>query len=98
MAPATHDTGIIKQGARHVMQLDAVNTYAGPTTISAGTLTINSSALLGGAAGAYGGLITNNGTLNYNNSWRADVLGRDQRNRGNERQRRNPDLVGRQYL
>jgi autotransporter-associated beta strand protein len=63
----THDTGIIKQGPG-TMQLDAVNTYSGPTTISAGILTINSSALLGGAAGAYGGLITNNGTLNYNNS------------------------------
>jgi len=61
----TADTGIIKQGAG-TMQLDGVNTYAGPTTITAGTLTINSSALLGGAAGAYAGLITNNGTLNYN--------------------------------
>ena len=61
------DTGIIKQGAG-TMQLDAVNTYAGPTTISAGTLTINSSALLGGAAGAYAALITNNGVLNYNGS------------------------------
>ncbi len=61
------DTGIIKQGAG-VMQLDAVNTYTGATTISAGTLTITSSGLLGGATGQYAGLITNNGTLNYNNS------------------------------
>ncbi len=59
------DTGIIKQGAG-TMQLDAVNTYTGATTISAGTLTINTSALLGGTTGAYAGLITNNGTLNYN--------------------------------
>ena len=64
---STHDTGIVKQGAG-TMQLDAVNTYAGATTISAGTLTINSSALLGGIAGAYGGLVTNNATLNYNGS------------------------------
>jgi autotransporter-associated beta strand protein len=63
----THDTGIVKQG-NGTMQLDAVNTYAGPTTIAAGTLTINSSARLGGTAGAYAGLITNNGTLNYNSS------------------------------
>jgi autotransporter-associated beta strand protein len=61
------DTGIIKQGAG-TMQLDGINTYTGPTTISAGTLTINSSSLLGGATGTYAGLITNNGTLNYNNS------------------------------
>jgi autotransporter-associated beta strand protein len=61
------DTGIIKQG-NGTMQLDAVNTYAGPTTVSAGTLTINSSALLGGTTGAYAGLITNNGTINYNGS------------------------------
>lgn len=61
------DTGIVKQGAG-VMQLDAVNTYTGATTISAGTLTISSSGLLGGATGQYAGLITNNGTLNYNNS------------------------------
>ncbi len=61
------DTGIIKQGAG-TMQLDGINTYTGPTTISAGTLTINSGSLLGGANGTYAGLITNNGTLNYNNS------------------------------
>ena len=61
------DTGIIKQGLG-TMQLEALNTYTGATTISAGTLTINSGALLGGAAGAYAGLITNNGTLNYNGS------------------------------
>ncbi len=61
------DTGIIKQGAG-TMQLDGINTYTGPTTISAGTLSINSSSLLGGATGTYGGLITNNGTLNYNNA------------------------------
>jgi autotransporter-associated beta strand protein len=61
------DTGIIKQGGG-TMQLDGINTYTGPTTISAGTLTINSSSLLGGATGAYAGLITNNGTINYNNS------------------------------
>ncbi len=59
------DTGIVKTG-NGTMQLDAVNTYSGPTTISAGTLTINSGSLLGGATGAYAGLITNNGTLNYN--------------------------------
>ena len=58
------DTGIIKQGAG-LMQLDGVNTYTGPTTISAGTLTITSSGQLGGTTGAYGGLVTNNGTLNY---------------------------------
>jgi autotransporter-associated beta strand protein len=69
----THDTGIIKQGPG-IMQLDVVNTYAGPTTISAGTLTINSGALLGGAAGAYAGLITNNGTLSYNNSSAAQTF------------------------
>lgn len=61
------DTGIIKQG-NGLMQLDGVNTYTGPTTISAGTLTINSSGLLGGTAATYGGLISNNGTLNYNDS------------------------------
>jgi autotransporter-associated beta strand protein len=61
------DTGIIKQGAG-LMQLDGVNTYTGPTTISAGTLTITSSGQLGGTTGAYGGLVTNNGILNYNSS------------------------------
>jgi len=61
------DTGINKQGSG-TMQLDGINTYTGPTTISAGTLTISSSGLLGGAIGAYAGLITNNGTLNYNDS------------------------------
>ena len=71
---STHDTGIIKQGSG-LMQLDGVNTYAGPTTISAGTLTINSSAQLGGAAGAYGGLITNNGTLNYNSTGAQTLAG-----------------------
>jgi len=62
---STADTGIIKQG-NGTMQLDGVETYAGPTTISAGTLTINTAARLGGTAGTYAGLITNNGVLNYN--------------------------------
>jgi autotransporter-associated beta strand protein len=62
---STHDTGIIKQG-NGTMQLDAVNTYTGPTTISSGTLTINGASQL--QAGAYAGLITNNGVLNYNSS------------------------------
>lgn len=64
---STHDTGIIKQGAG-TMNLDGVNTYAGPTTVTAGTLTITSGGLLGGTTGAYRGLVTNNATLNYNGS------------------------------
>ena len=61
------DTGIIKQGSG-TMNLDGVNTYTGPTTISGGTLTITSSGQLGGTAGAYAGVVTNNGILNYNGS------------------------------
>jgi autotransporter-associated beta strand protein len=43
-----------------------VNTYSGPTTISAGTLLISGAGRLGG--GAYAANITNNGTFNYNSS------------------------------
>ena len=58
------DTGINKEGAG-TMNLDGVNTYTGATIVSAGTLNITSGGLLGGAAGLYGGMISNNGTLNY---------------------------------
>jgi hypothetical protein len=55
-------------------------------------LTINSSALLGGAAGAYGGLITNNGTLNYNNSAAQTFSGAIKGTGANQPQLGNPDL------
>lgn len=59
------DTGLNKEGAG-VMNLDGVNTYTGSTIVSAGTLNISGSALLGGTAGLYGGMISNNATFNYN--------------------------------
>jgi autotransporter-associated beta strand protein len=56
---------IIKSGAG-TLSLSGVNTYSGPTTISAGTLLINGAGRLGG--GTYAANITNNGTFNYNSS------------------------------
>ena len=46
--------------------LSGVSTYTGPTTISAGTLTIGSAGQLG--AGSYSGNISNAGTFTYNSS------------------------------
>lgn len=57
--------GIAKSGAGTVT-LSATNTYTGATTVSGGTLTIGGAGELG--SGAYAGLITNNGTLNYSST------------------------------
>ncbi len=48
------------------LTLTTVNTYSGGTTIGGGALTISGSGSLG--SGSYSGLITDNGTLNYNSS------------------------------
>lgn len=48
------------------LSLTGINTYTGPTTISAGTLSIGDPGQLGG--GNYGGVITNNGVLDYSSS------------------------------
>jgi autotransporter-associated beta strand protein len=57
---STHDTGIIKTGAG-TMALSGTNTYAGATTISAGTLEIIGTGSLGN--GTYAAAITNNGNF-----------------------------------
>jgi len=46
-----------------IMQLSGVNTFTGPTTISAGTLTIGGAGQLG--SGTYAANLTNNAALNY---------------------------------
>jgi len=58
-------TALIKYGSG-LATLNTVNSYTGPTIINAGSLTIGGSGSLG--SGSYSGNITNNGTLNFNNS------------------------------
>ena len=57
--------GLIMNGPG-MMLLTGVNTYTGPTTISAGTLAIGGAGQLGG--GNYAGAITNNAALIYNST------------------------------
>jgi fibronectin-binding autotransporter adhesin len=56
---------VVQQGAGELI-LTGVNGYSGDTTISSGTLSINSPGQLGG--GSYPNNITNNGALIYNSS------------------------------
>ena len=58
--------GMLAQIGSGTLTLTAVNSYAGATTISAGTLTIAGAGQLGG--GAYAGNITNNAALVFNSS------------------------------
>ena len=69
----TNTIGLVLAGAQGLTKAGAgmlvvtnVNTYAGPTTINAGALTVAGAGTLGG--GTYAGLITNNGVLNCNSS------------------------------
>jgi autotransporter-associated beta strand protein len=64
-APITGLGGFAQLGSGNTT-LNAANSYSGPTTISAGTLTIGGAGMLG--SGSYAGAITNNGALNYNSS------------------------------
>gem|GEM_PF-3456748 len=57
--------GLIKDGSSS-LTLSNMNTFTGPTTISAGQLTIGGAGQLGG--GTYSAAITDNGALTYNNS------------------------------
>ena len=59
------ETGLNQQGSG-TTTLSTVNTYTGPTTISAGGLTIGGAGQLGG--GAYSASITNNGAFTYNST------------------------------
>ncbi|MBI5769337.1 MAG: autotransporter-associated beta strand repeat-containing protein [Verrucomicrobia bacterium] len=60
----TGATSLTKNGAG-TWTLGGVNTQTGTTTLSAGTLTVNSGAALSGATA---GLVVNGGTLNLNNT------------------------------
>lgn len=55
-------TGALVQNGTGTLTLSGVNTYNGPTTISAGTLAIGGAGQLG--SGTYSMAITDNGTLN----------------------------------
>jgi autotransporter-associated beta strand protein len=58
-------TTLSKSGAG-ILTLSGANTYAGATTISAGTLVVNGAGQLG--SGTYAAPITDNGTFAYNSS------------------------------
>src|SRR5262249_60982682 len=53
--------GLIKQGSG-VLSLSAANTYSGPTTVNAGTLSVNGS-LLGSVTVNSGGMLAGSGTI-----------------------------------
>jgi autotransporter-associated beta strand protein len=60
------DTGGLTFTGTNVLSLPSINTYSGPTVVSAGTLTVGTNGQLGG--GSYGaaiGLTTTNSVLNY---------------------------------
>ena len=61
---------IVGQGA---VLLSGTNTYTGPTSINAGSLTISGAGQLGG--GAYAGNITNNTVFNYSSSANQNISG-----------------------
>ncbi len=61
----TGTTALAKTGTGNWVIASASNTYTGGTTISAGNLTVNSGATLGGATG---NLTVNGGTLAFNNA------------------------------
>jgi autotransporter-associated beta strand protein len=58
--------GTLAKSGTGTVTLNTVNSYAGATTINAGTLVIGGSGSLG--AGSYAGVIANNGTFTYNSS------------------------------
>jgi autotransporter-associated beta strand protein len=57
---------LTKDASSSTLTLLGVNTYTGPTTVSAGTLQIGGAGTLG--AGSYSGAIVNNGTFEYSSS------------------------------
>ncbi len=70
VAQSITGSGAVKQEGSGTVILAADNTYAGATTIAAGTLQIGN----GGATGALGaGAVTNNGTLVFNRSGTVNV-------------------------
>jgi fibronectin-binding autotransporter adhesin len=59
--------GIAKTGAGTLV-LGGVNTFTGPVTVSAGTLTVNSGATLASNLGTFAPLLVSGGVLNLNNT------------------------------
>ena len=71
LANVISGSGSLQQSGSGTLTLSAVDTFTGPTTISAGTLALGGGGLLGG--GNYPGAITNNGAL-VENSTAAQTL------------------------
>jgi autotransporter-associated beta strand protein len=65
-AIGTNVTGIVQGSSSEAMTLSGVNSFNGPITITAGTLSVGGAGVLG--SGTFTGTISNTGTLLYNSS------------------------------